>query len=404
MCGKEGFVRKLTGTLAAAALACAPFPAAARPAQAEPAPPTAPADGALDGLWQGKIGGESVMACFDASIGSFYRIADKKLVMLWAEAPLRFAERDEREPGNPRWQLRLKGPDRAGGRRTHGGDAQPLTLTRLSFAPEAGSEGDLPGTPCTSLAYHRARLEPLAVRERPDRLGSAQFVRIEAAPPSYPDAVSLRSFRLPAASPAVAAVNAILARAIDLRGPGESAWSLCLAWAGNSGGDFHLALEPVRIGRRFLAATESRDESCGGNHPNFALYPRLFDLVQGREIAIREWLHPRALAADRPDAAGAASDGEPNSLPLSQALSRRLLARAQKREDDCAGAMEGVTWWTIAVDRTGFRFSPQLGHAVRACGEDVLLPFAAAAPFLNARGKATLAALRADPAAFAPEP
>jgi hypothetical protein len=319
---------------------------------------------------------------------------------LWAEEPLRFAEIDERDAANPRWRLLLKGPDRLAGERTGG---QALALIRVPFAAGAETDGEVASTACTSLAYHRGRLEPLVVREQPGKLGHADYVRILAVPPSYPDQVSYRSFRLAAAAPGTAAVNVLLARAIELGSAGESEWSLCLAAAGNSGGDFHAALEPVRIGRRFLAVHEQREGSCGGAHPYSGAYMGLFDLVEGREIALRDWLHPRALDRDLlASTSEAIPQSEPNVLPLSAVLRRLLVRRAAKPQADCKGAAKDASFWTVGVGRDAFLFSPQLGHAVRACAEEISLPFSAMRPFLSAEGKRALALLRADPAAFAP--
>jgi hypothetical protein len=393
-------VRTLTNILGAAALLCAMAPAAAPAAQPLPQNP-ASAEASIDGLWRGEVGGRTVLACFNATIGSFYAPADRKLIMLWAEQPLRWAEKDERDPANPRWNLRLQGNDRLAGERAAGRDAQALTLARLPAPAAEDADSDATG-PCRSLAYHRERLEPLAVRERPARLGTAGYVEIVAAPASYPDAVRYQSFRVPGDAPGTAAVNALLARMIDLRGPGESEWSLCLAAAGNSGGDFHAGLAPVRIGRRFVAAEEEREASCGGAHPSSGSYPRLFDLVEGREVAMRDWLNPRALDGELLDERSEPNpDAEPNVLPLSAALRRVLVSKAGKPEPECAGTVDEETYWTVGVGRDALLFYPHLARAVRACGEEIALPFTAMAPFLSAEGKTALARLRADPAVFA---
>ena len=390
-------MRTLTNILAAAALLCALRPTAAPAAQPLP-PDPASAEASLDGIWRGEVGGRPVLACFDGTIGSFYAPADRKLIMLWAEQPLRWAENDDRDPANPRWNLILEGRDRVAGRR----GAQALTLARLAVAAAAEDADDDAGRPCTTLAYHRERLEPLALRERPARLGAAGYVEIVAAPASYPDAVSYRSFRLPGDAAGTAAVNALLARAVDLRGPGQSEWSQCLVAAGNSGGDFHAAVTPVRIGRRFVAAEQYRGGSCGGAHPYSGSYPRLFDLAEGRELAMRDWLAPRALDGELLDEEiEPGPDPEPNVLPLSRALRRLLVGKAGKPVPECAGTLDEESWWTVGVGRDSFLFFPQLPHAVRACGEEVALPFAALAPFLSAQGKTALARLGADPAAFA---
>ncbi len=365
----------------------------------------AAADWPVEGLWRGRVGASAVMACFDGSIGSFYRLRDKKLVTLWADDALQFAEADDRDAKNPRWRLIPDGSDRLSGERIDGENKQVLRLQRLALNERSDGEDSVPRTPCTSLEYHRERLERLRVVETPETVGDAGLVRIVATPPHNPDDVEYRTFRLTGTGSGVAAVNKLLARFIDLAGPGHSEWTQCLIGAGNVRGTFHAALDPVRIGQRFMAVNEHREGSCGGAHPSSANYPRIFDLEHGSEVKIRDWLSPRALDRETLEIVGSDDfEPEPNVLPLSSALRQVVMRRADKRDDECAGIVEAGIFWTVGLGSKGFLFSPQLGHAVMACGQDVEVPYSEMARFLSSEGKGAVAVLRAERALFIPRP
>ena len=350
----------------------------------------------LTGVWEGTVGDQQVMACFDGDIGSYYRVQDKQSIWLWAESSLQFAEKDERNPRNPRWRVRLQASGQVIGQRVEGGSQQPLELRRLSIPEAAADEAG-----CSSIVYLGKRIEPLSVSEEPFNVGSINLTRLIARPPHNRDDYEYRTFRLPDVDPGSKALNNRLASFIDLRGPGESGWSECLLGAGNTGGTFYEMLEPTRIGRRFITANEHRELSCGGTHPDSSNYPRIFDRSSGKEIEIISWLLPRALDQKTLKLIGPIDfDDEPNTLPLSAALAKQVLKHADRlKMKDCSDV--STDFWSVGVSRRGFVFTPSLGHAVQACGDDVTLPFETLSPFLNAKGKRAVQILRSEPAQYA---
>lgn len=382
------------GLTAALALAAVATDAAAG---AEPPPDS------LDGIWAGTVGDEPIRACFEGTMGSFYRIGDKRSVWLWADGPDAFAETDDRNPANPRWRLAPAGAGERTGARVQGQSRVPIRLHRVPFTPRPESEEIGPETPCRSLAFVSGRLEPLVVTEEAVETEGVAMVRIVARPPHNGDSFEYRTFRLIGTQPGLAAVNARLEALIDRRGPGESAWSQCMISAGNGGGDFHEALAPSRIGRRFLAATLHRDDSCGGNHPNSGTYPRVFDLETGTEIRMRDWLAPGALDRETLALIGELDEShEPNVMPLSAGLRRLVMRHAAREEGDCEGSIADTAFWSVGVGRHGLLFSPQMAHVARACGQDIEVPFAPLAPFLSNAGRRAVEILRTDRAVFVP--
>jgi hypothetical protein len=335
---------------------------------ATPTPLLVPAaqERAIDGIWRGEMGGRSIMACFDGSIGSFYQLDETKIVTLWGESVLRLRR------GTTGTELTHDGtcaPPARIGWMASGGDARsakPVRLRRVPFVPQLGTAESIPERPCTSFVYHRDRLKPLRVEEQSARLDDVAFVRILAKPADDATDVEYQSFRLLGTEPGVVTMNKLLASFIDIRGVGESEWTRCLAGAGNVGGEFRQSLEPVRIGRRFVIANDFREGSCGGAHPYSATYPRLFDLARGTEVSIRDWLSYRALDQTLVKNLGPkTAEGEPNVLPLSNALRRDISGRAAKSDAECSGVLEEEAFWTVGVSRIGFVFSPQLGP----CGQ-----------------------------------
>lgn len=353
----------------------------------------------LTGVWEGTVGDQQVMACFDGDIGSYYRVQDKKSIWLRAESSLQFAEQDERNPKNPRWRVSLQAPGQVVGQRVEGASEQLLKLRRVLMRESAADD-----VGCNSIEYLGKRIEPLSFSEEPMHVGSIKLTRLIARPPHNPDDYEYRTFRLPGVDSGSIALNKRLASFIDLRGPGQSGWSECLLGAGNAGGTFYKMLEPTRIGRRFVTANEHREASCGGPHPDSSNYPRIFDRSSGDEVEIISWFLPRALDQQTLKSISPINfDDEPNTLPLSAALAKQVYKRADRlKMKDCSDV--STDFWSIGVGRSGFVFTPSLGHAVQACGDDVTVPFETLSPFLNAKGKRAVQILRSEPAQFAPWP
>ena len=55
-----------------------------------------------------------------------------------------------------------------------------------------------------------------------------------------------------------------------------------------------------------------------------------------------------------------------------------------------------ATGWDIGLAREGLALIPSLPHAATNCAETVVLPWAAAAPFLTAEGQAVRLSLEAS--------
>ena len=67
------------------------------------------------------------------------------------------------------------------------------------------------------------------------------------------------------------------------------------------------------------------------------------------------------------------------------------------RDSDCRQAFEDQTFWGRRAHARGFRLHTDAGRTWRRpASEQVILPYPAAAPFLNSAGRAGVASVLAD--------
>lgn len=202
--------------------------------------------------------------------------------------------------------------------------------------------------------------------------------------------VSVETFQLIGTSPQVQRINAKLIRPLA----GEKAlWFECMrdaeAWS-SYGGNWDESLEPKMITRRWLTVAHITDEFCSGAHPEEANIPRTFDLSTGQEIKLHDWLNGQAVKPIP------TTDPSENITQLTPVFRTFVIGKWKPEESECAEAVRSQDYWHIELTRTALVFTPDLAHAVQACGDNFAVPFARLAPYLSAQGKAGIAAVQSQ--------
>ncbi len=336
----------------------------------------------LHGIWQETLGGRSIRACFNQERGSFgiyyYRSHFDQIALQQpdaATAVLIEGYRDD-DKSAPRWTVGEVGKEKIAATWTHGKRSLPIVLGRVATAL---SEDE---TPCGSIAFHTPRLSGITtVRKAATFEGRAYTRLILDYHGHFGKGISVETFALTGASPAIAKINAILARPLDPKR--DDSWFACVRMAADSspyGADDNELLEPTLITAKWLAINQHSDNFCGGAHPNSANDPRLFDLTSGSEINLFDWFNDKAVKREH-------FDGEAAPFVTLQPAFQRLVMAGWKSDSECREAVKNENYWSVALTRSGFALTPNLAHVVQACGENFKLSFAEAAPYLNSIGK-----------------
>jgi hypothetical protein len=368
---------RLAGTLAALA-------AASVAAAADETPPPA-----WQGVWQGSVGNLPVRACFAhedwGSFGAYYYMSRLQLIPLQPSDTNKeeFVEGESNDAKAPRWRIEAVKGGVLGGRWTQGVRTLPVRLTRM------GAPGHVEDQPCSSHVFQAPRLVGVHVVARPAVKDGVAYTRLILDHGGHFPSVAVETLRLEGSGDAIRRVNARLAEPLTAETP---EWLDCVQSALDQGpneGEMDEKIVPKIITRRWLAVMDESESYCGGAHPNSGSAPRLFDLVSGREEDLHDWLNERAIKRER------FGSGTEEAKKLAPAFRTFLLGR-WKGNADCDDVVRTEDFWQIELTRTGMVFTPELAHAVQACGESFALPFARLQPYLSAEGKAKAEALRAQ--------
>ena len=115
--------------------------------------------------------------------------------------------------------------------------------------------------------------------------------------------------------------------------------------------------------------------------------PLLFDRSSGQIVNLLEWFTATNVSGDR-DEALASPAGD-----LAKAV---LKAHPRTGDEECSEPVTTATDWLLELRATGIAFTPALPRVVMACADEVELSWATLAPFLNAKGRSEVAALRSS--------
>ena len=373
------------GALAALVLA-ALAPAAAQEA--------APVQGRI---WKGTLGTQAITACFGEEYtrdGLYYSDAERVPLRLVARADTQtpiFTEMAGREDETgAAWVLEPGAGEVLAGTWRKGDRVLPIRLTAVPVR--------LP--PYGSACETRAFLEPLlgggvVTSERAALEGTAYTALAYQGPERAGlDGYQIASFALDSFRPGDAAINRALAAALP-DGTAAHAMGQCLGQSlpTGIGGSIEEARVPVLLTGRWLTVRHAGSAYCGGAHPSHMRTLTVFDRDSGAEVDPASWFSPGALLFHE-------WDPEPGQIRpisgLSQPLLRAVLARFPGREDraECLAMAGAGMGWQIGLAREGPLFVPQFPQVAFACTEEIVLPWAAARPFLSREGLGVMESLR----------
>jgi hypothetical protein len=361
---------------------------AASAALALTAPATA-ASAPWEGVWDGTVGELPVRACFDRhgdrAHGAYYYLSRLQAIMLASmEGQAKtFVEGVREEPTSPRWVFADMSAGELSGRWTQGSRTLPIHLRRT--ARGTGDEG-----PCSSLIFHRPRLQDVRIVEKPAEKYGVPYRRLILDHRGHFPEVSVETFQLAGNSPEIQRINAKLHEPLS----GEaSEWFACIRSAvgwGIDEGDWSESLEPKMIGKRWMTVEHLAGGNCGGAHPNADVMPRTFDLASGREIDLHDWLTDQAVKRER-------FQGVSEEAKMLRPVFTRFIIGAWKSSDaDCDEVIRQAEFWHIGMTRTALVFTPELPHVAQGCADDFTVPFARLASYLSPAGKAGIASVIAD--------
>ena len=334
------------------------------------------------GIYEGTIGTLPVRACFSrrdwGAFGTYYYRSRLRTIPLEGVEGIEGAFVEGPDDAKPRWMLQPAGADRLAGRWTGGARTLPIRLRRIG-----GGEN-----PCSSAAFHSPRLLGVTTLSSPASKDGVAYSKLRLSHRGRFD-VSVETFQLGGRSAAARAIDSAL---LGPLGGNPPEWFQCVAaaleWSPNEGA-LQDSLEPAMISARWLSVVYGYDSYCGGNHPNSGTLYRAFDRSSGREVDLHDWLND---AAVKRESFGGSADVSKSLRPAI----RSVILAGWKAEADCDEVVRREGHWNIGLSREGLIFSPQLGHSVRACGEEFRVPFTRLSRFLTKAGAEHVRALRAE--------
>jgi len=343
----------------------------------------------LAGVWEGNVGNLPVRACFvrrDTEwFGDYYYLSRLQLIPLEAEGNGGgFRETADAGTDLPRWTIGSVGAAEMTARWSNGTRTLPIHLRRL-----ARMTGD--DSPCASALFHRPRLEGLRTLRSRAAIDGVAYTKLTLDLRGRFDS-RFESFALDGSDAAAQRINAALAQGLAGDPP---SWFECigdsLGYSPREGA-FEESLAPTMISRRWLAVAHHWDGDCGGAHPDSSNTYRVFDLADGREIDLHDWLNGEAVHRERPEG------GSEELKSLRPAFRDAILAGWRPEDAECDEPVRSEEFWTIGLTRSGLVFSPELPHVVQSCSADIVVPLARLRPWLSPEGAANLRALEAEAA------
>lgn len=331
--------------------------------------PTLQAEDCLEQAWAGTLGKSKISLEFrsvngqeeaQALKGRYYYSAN------WSELTL------ERAPGDGGEWLEKDDKGAVTGRLTL--ECSAGSLSGRWHSPDGSRNLELKAAPVKS--YHAQHRQGA----RSQLLQSGRFQGRAYDEVSGERGLDLKTFRLKGEQPGIARVNELLwQRHLDTL---ESAAD-CISNGRLRGGEdedyeYTLSSEIVEWNDTYLVVTSNEGGYCGGAHPFWGYGGQTFNLASGKIEEMDKWL-----AADY--AKGIAADSA-----LDQRL-RKIYAGTGAAAEQLQECLEGIEFTTNAFwpRSAGLAFTPSVPHVLSGCaGEDVILPYDQAQPFLSDYGKA----------------
>ena len=361
---------------------------AATPAFAhdEPAPP------AYAGAWKGTIGTASVMACFTPyGEATYYYLRHRRGILLRprgdtdrhggdesVEKALRtgLLELDERAPApelkttlTGRWSLR---PAKDGGLSGQwsdpaGAKKMPIVLSRATTPP--GPSRSMPEAGCPE-AFHAPIRDAVKPTRSEDAFQGKAHGRLAT--------IDAEAFSPPTTMPHAGALERLARTWLE----DQAVFAFDCTRGRGTQEPLGRTLLPVEWNARFLVLQDSLPETyCGGAHGFFDTSYVTWSLEAGRKIDTWGWI-----AGGREAVSAIPQKGSsPRRSPLFA-----LLVKTHPRnvkDDECAEFIDQMSVDAPHGTAKGLVFPNSFGHAIRVCGDDVVVPWTAIGPFLSPAGR-----------------
>ncbi len=360
------------------------------------------------GIWKGTVGDLPVMVCLKhrdwGPQGAYYY--KKHLAIIKLNMPdktdadktgLRWFEgyNQDQVTTSPQWSLQQMDDTHLSGTWAAAGSGQgigtgvqktlPIALTQVL------KQSDDDNALCGGTEFNGPRATPITITRKAKKLNGFAYTELTANVGKQFD-VAIATFELPATTPAMRKINAILQEEISAQ-PLESHYFECVAASldgSGSEGNYGVGVIPVLISRNYMVSEESQGDYCGGAHPNYYIDWRNWDLRTGEKIDLWSWMGRSAVVQEKKD--------EYTAVTIRPALRKALIKKwkVTNTERECDFVGEENEYWTPHLTRQGISFYSQLAHAVTACEADIDFSFAEIAPLLSPTGKKAMAAFRSD--------
>lgn len=329
-------------------------------------PAAASAAASQVGVWEGTVGGQPVMACFnDDLFGAYYYRRHLQAIHLeamdkepghWFETPAD----DGNKTGT--WTLSTIEADRIEGQWADpdGQHRSPIALARRPVADK--------DTPACGSSVFNAALEvpPKIIHGPPKTVDGKHYRTVTARAAQF----SVATLELLEPGAAVSALNAQLKKQLPETPQSREDLYACAREAlGNLGakGETTVDITPLLWTDRYLVTQTTTETFCGGPYPATAITSTTWNVQSAQVEDVSKWL-----------ATGGVTGG----------VKTLMASYSDNPDSDCVDALAQAHTFDIRPDRKGLIFTPDLPHAVQACADEITVPYSALKPFLSAAGVA----------------
>lgn len=338
------------------------------------------------GVWGGRVGTYPVRLCIDAfggpARGAYYYLSRLEPIPITEEdGEGGWIEKTPEGESSALWEFVVQTGEELRGTWRQGPRRLPFDLR-----PVAWSDGDW-GGPCSSEAFHQARLSGGDIGSAPAEHGGWAYMTLSYRPPAhFSDDIDVETFSFAPEKPGDDVLNTALAAILPVGNLQDSAFDCMAASIATFSVDgfFEAVLRPKLVTPEFITVEHSYSNFCGGAHPNHGVGYLSFDRQTGEQIDLQAWVD--------------ADTGKIEFTPLPDGLRRAVLARWPEDPDtdpECRPYAEEEIYWSLELRREGLAFTPSMPHALTPCAVPGLLDWATLEPFLTVQGQAGLERLAA---------
>ena len=347
---------------------------------------------ALDGIWQGTIGKQAVMACVAQGAGSYFYLRYSQAIplSLQDEKELVLAEGPKGSPTGF-WRMKSVGGDAVDGTWSDKSRVRsaPIRLVRFKRLSAEHSSG------CGSyMLDKRVQLQKISVG-KVSALSGKRYKKLSASDGN------VTSIELLEPGAAIEELNTRLRNELSLN---MSEYFACptegMGINGKDGAeekpDFSSEIAPVFWNDRWITFLQNGSGNCGGAHPYSGFSYTTWNLATGELVNPWTWIaHSRKKDAS-PEYDkyyfNYSAPEELNKIIVAKAVKARLLFNPKEAQEDpnCLDILTENTEYQLSLGTRGLVFSHNFPHVALACDDNIEIPYAKLSAFLTKEGKAAV--------------